>query len=401
MLGAVVMDIDFKGQGDEEHQSEVLKLFRALFATYTVLDDSVPVWLRPHHWFARRRLDGRLRRVLHRLVREKFDKMKAEEAAGATTAQQQKSRSVLNLSLKDTEELDYKTLDEVCDQVRTFLLAGHDTTSVLLQWALYELSRTPRAVAAIRAEIDQQLGASADPDVMREQLLAHGDELASKLPYVSAVIKETLRLYPPAGSARMPPPGSGTMLTLPDGSQRCVDGMLLYLDHTAIQRDPAVYGDTADVFVPERWLGNTDTSEATNSGLHLNEQAGHAKADGKIPATAWRPFERGPRNCIGQELANIEARVILACVVKRYDFTKVGLGRLAVDANGQPTVNKHGQYEVDRVMYNVSDFLPSIRSLRGANPQQTTNVTDKPVDGCRMKISFSDAVAKQDVEAPV
>lgn len=57
---------------------------------------------------------------------------------------------------------------------------------------------------------------------------------------------------------------------------------MLYLTHSIIQCDAAVFDDTADVFVPERWL-----------------QQG---APDKIPAGAWRAFERGPRGCIGQEL---------------------------------------------------------------------------------------------------
>jgi cytochrome P450 len=72
---------------------------------------------------------------------------------------------------------------------------------------------------------------------------------------------------------------------------------------TSIHRDPQIYGETANEFVPERWL--------------------HGAAEA-IPASAWRPFERGPRNCIGQELANIEARVVIALVARRYDFSKVG-----------------------------------------------------------------------------
>jgi cytochrome P450 len=69
-----------------------------------------------------------------------------------------------------------------------------------------------------------------------------------------------------------------------------------------IQRDPDVYGDTADDFVPERWLDD---------------------AASEIPASAWRAFERGPRNCIGQELAGLESRVVVALVARRYDFVKV------------------------------------------------------------------------------
>lgn len=70
---------------------------------------------------------------------------------------------------------------------------------------------------------------------------------------------------------------------------------------------------------------------------------------------AWRPFERGPRNCIGQELATIEARVVMALVARRFDFMKVGTGTAILNSvNGQPEVDVHGQYKVLEKMYNVS-----------------------------------------------
>ena len=73
-----------------------------------------------------------------------------------------------------------------------------------------------------------------------------------------------------------------------------------------------------------------------------------------MPASAWRPFERGPRNCIGQELANLEARVILASVARRYDFVKVGAGEVRLNERGEPVLNEKGQYEVKSELFNVS-----------------------------------------------
>src|SRR5262249_1033040 len=110
-----------------------------------------------------------------------------------------------------------------------------------------------------------------------------------------------------------------------------LDGNWIYINHNLIHRDRAVFGDTANIFVPERWLGSDGT-----------------------PVSAWRPFERGPRNCIGQELANIEARIIIAMLVYRYEFIKVGLGEVDLGENGQPTVNANGQFNVKSELYSVS-----------------------------------------------
>lgn len=160
--------------------------------------------------------------------------------------------------------------------------------------------------------------------------------------YISAVIKEVLRLHPPAGSIRESKPGMGFVISTPQGNFN-VDGNWVYLNHNIIHRDPAVFGDTADDFVPERWL----------------------QPDGaNYPASAWRPFERGPRNCIGQELAHIEARVIIAMLARRYEFIKTGLGELDLDTKGQPTIDDKGRYKVKSELYSVSTKTSSTTENR-------------------------------------
>jgi cytochrome P450 len=149
--------------------------------------------------------------------------------------------------------------------------------------------------------------------------LAQGEGALQKMVYLSAVIKETLRLFPPAGSARWADQGEGLHLRLRDGSEISGEGMVIYICHYGVQRDRLAFGDDADEWRPERWLGDTDTS------MESGEKDAKIGSGG-IPASAWRPFERGPRNCIGQELANLEARVILACLVRRAVFEKVGIG---------------------------------------------------------------------------
>lgn len=87
------------------------------------------------------------------------------------------------------------------------------------------------------------------------------------MPYASAVIRETLRLWPPAGTARLTKAGTGVTVKTPTGEEYPLEGVHVYNCAIMIQRDPAVYGDSADEFVPERWLAGS--------------------AD-QIPAGAWR-----------------------------------------------------------------------------------------------------------------
>lgn len=134
----------------------------------------------------------------------------------------------------------------------------------------------------------------------------------------------------------MSQPGDGLQLIMEsEGRGRLlnVDGIMLHPLQQAIHRDPAVFGDNANAFVPERWLG-------------LGAE--------KTPVGAWRPFERGFRNCTGQELAMIEARVVIAMMARRFDFTKVGIGAFALESTtGNPIMGKHGQYKVTEELYQV------------------------------------------------
>ncbi|CAH0057000.1 unnamed protein product [Clonostachys solani] len=121
-----------------------------------------------------------------------------------------------------------------------------------------------------------------------------------------------------------------------DRLNRAIEGCYVYVNYPIIHRDPAVYGENANEFFPERWLNTKDGEGA------------------KVPAGSWRGFERGRRNCLGQELANIEARVIVVMVAHRYDLSKSSRGELDLDEMDRPTLNDKGQCNVNSEMYNVS-----------------------------------------------
>ncbi|KAK8037379.1 cytochrome P450 [Apiospora marii] len=347
IIGAVTMDVDLQAQRTEG-QGEMIRLFGELLSCY--LDDKAdyPWWVIPRVERRRNRLGKRIDNILRDIVRQKHDEYQLNPESAS-------SRSILSLSFQDTQSLSSEVLDTTVDQLKSFLLAGHDTTSTTLSWVFYELMRTPRALRAVREEIRTVLGSNQDPKSIRGRLLEEtGPDLINQMPYISAVIKETLRLHPPAATARTSPFGSSFTVRTPDGKNHCLDGTIIYNSNIQIQRDPAVYGSTADIFRPERWLGDT--------GLD----------SGRVPVGAWRPFERGPRNCIGQEFANIEARVIIALVVPRYDFSKVGLGELTTDDEGHPVLEK------DTEQFKVKSHL-----------YPTRQITVEPVDGMSMRVEFA------------
>ncbi|KAM7184581.1 cytochrome P450 52A11 [Rhypophila sp. PSN 637] len=338
IIGRVALDFDMDAQ--TAHPTEFMRRFRILIQTYAGDHLDLPWWCTPWTDVKRRKTAGWVRKTLRAMVHQRH----AEGRRGGS------SRSILSMSLQDIDSLTPEIVDVTCDQLTSFLFAGHDTTSTLMSWAFYELSRTPHALHAVRAELDQLLGPDSSPSAVRARLLAPGgEELIYRMSYTMAVLKETLRLWPPGATSRMTKPGTGFTINTPETGDLCIDGQMVYFIHPIIQRDPAVFGETADQFVPERWLDKPD----------------------KIPTGAWRAFERGPRSCIGQELATIEARVLIALVVRRYDFTKVGLGAVGLDENGEAELDNCGQKKVTADMY------------------MTREVTSKPADGMRMKVKFA------------
>jgi cytochrome P450 len=352
IIGAITMDVDFDAQhSGSSKQGHFIGLYDQLLSMYGGSDNRLPSWMYPRREWHRYRLGKEIDGHLETLIREKHAEQRRRgpgEGAGKT-----KARDILSLSLQGSEELSWELLAETRDQIKTFLFAGHDTTGILLAWIFYELSRSPHVLKAVRDELDDVFGPDPDPAAVRGKLLApNGEELVHRMSYTTAVIKEVLRLYPPAGTARMTPPGTGFTVSTPDGQSFCLDGTILYNCATIIQRDRRVFGDTADDFVPERWLG--DKSGIMSAGAQ--EDAERKQNDGgrKYPPGSWRPFERGPRNCIGQDLATIEARVIVAVVARRYDFVKVGLGELELGQTGQPVLNEKGQYRTQSALYSVS-----------------------------------------------
>ncbi|RMZ72767.1 Cytochrome P450 52A11 [Pyrenophora seminiperda CCB06] len=357
IIGQVITNIDCKAQGEESQAHDIVRHFRTLKTLYNQENGLTASWLNLPKRFIKHIYSKRLDAAVKKCIQEKYAEAKASHNVATKRT---KDKSVLALALQNVDELTPYILQSTADQVKSFLFAGHDTTAILLQRLFYSLSIHPACLAKIRAEHDAVFG-NADP---RKVFLAQTDETMQALKYTSACIKEALRLWPPAASARMS--HNGFKIRTSEGDEVCVDGTIIYNCHHIIQRDPKVYGETAEDFVPERWFGDLNTSSA------IANDDGSSTRDSKLPSGAWRPFERGPRNCIGQELANIEARVILACVMRRYDFVKVGLGEVETNSEGNPTVDEKGKYKTKSELIN------------------TISITSRPIDKTVMRVKIRD-----------
>lgn len=198
-------------------------------------------------------------------------------------------RDLLGIMLNTPHPETGERLDDlnIRHQILTFLVAGHETTSGALSFALYYLSRHPEALAAAQAEVDEILG----PDRTAEPTF----EQVPKFRYVRRVLDEGLRLWPTAPAfARTP----REELTLSTGhTMRPGDWAIVVLPMT--HRDPAVWGETADEFDPDRF-----TVESSR---------------GRTPQT-YKPFGTGERSCIGRQFALHEAVLVLAMMLHRHDI---------------------------------------------------------------------------------
>ena len=180
-------------------------------------------------------------------------------------------------------------------QMKVFVLAGHDTISSTLCYVFHLLAKHPRTLQRVRAEHDEVFGSDL---TKTHRTVTEDPHRLNRIPYTTAVIKETLRLFSPASSTRDGEPG---FAVTEDGRQYPTDGFLVWSMHQAIHREP-LYWPQPDTFIPERWLASEDDPLYPVKG-------------------AWRPFEFGPRNCIGQELALFEIKLVLVMTIREFDVT--------------------------------------------------------------------------------
>lgn len=194
---------------------------------------------------------------------------------------------LLSLLLAARDEEGGLTDQEVRDEAVTAFVAGHETTALALTWTFVLLGENPGIRAPLRAEVERVLGGR---DAVAADLGA--------LPYTTAVLKESMRLLPPVW-------GFGRLATkdLELGQMRIPAGHNLLVAPWVVHRDPRWWPEPL-WFRPERWL-EPDFVEG-------------------LPRMAWLPFGGGPRVCIGQHFAMLEAVLALATIVQRGDLVTTG-----------------------------------------------------------------------------
>ena len=171
------------------------------------------------------------------------------------------------------------------DEVMTLFLAGHETTALALSWSWYLLALHPEAEKKFHDELDEVLGGRV-PDVSD----------LPKLKYTDMIVKEVMRLYPPAFAV-----GREAIEETELGGFPVPKGTQVFAFQWVTQRDSRYFDEPA-AFKPERWANG------------MSEQ---------LPKYAYFPFGGGPRQCIGNYFALMEIVLLLATIGQRFRFSLV------------------------------------------------------------------------------
>ncbi|XBH81605.1 hypothetical protein VPH35_107134 [Triticum aestivum] len=208
--------------------------------------------------------------------------------------------SILRFLLASGDDVSSKQLR---DDLMTMLIAGHETSAAVLTWTFYLLSKYPKVMSKLQAEVDDVLGDGL-PTI----------EDVKKLKYTTRVINESLRLYPQ--------PPVLIRRSLEDdmlGEYPIGRGEDIFISVWNLHHCPK-HWDEADVFNPERWPLDGPNPNETNQKF------------------SYLPFGGGPRKCVGDMFATFENVVATAMLVKRFDF-QIAPGAPPVDMTTGATIH--------------------------------------------------------------
>jgi cytochrome P450/NADPH-cytochrome P450 reductase len=213
------------------------------------------------------------------------DEIIAERRKQAETADGKKD--MLGAMMTGVDRATGEQLDDVNIryQINTFLIAGHETTSGLLSCAIYALLKHPEVLRKAYEEVDRVLGPDVEAKPTYHQV--------TQLTYIAQILKESLRLWPPAPAYGVAPLQDETI----GGRYNLRKGTFVTILVLALHRDPAVWGPNPDAFDPENFSHEAEAAR---------------------PVNAWKPFGNGQRACIGRGFAMHEAALALGLILRRF-----------------------------------------------------------------------------------
>src|SRR6202047_3862018 len=218
------------------------------------------------------------------------DEIVAERRKNAEAAADKKD--MLGAMMTGVDRLTGEQLDDVNIryQLNWSVIAGHEPTSGLLSCTLYALLKHPEVLRKAYEEVDRVLG----PDVNAKPTY----QQVTQLTYITQVLKEALRLWPPAPAYGISPLSDQTI----GGKYKLRKNTFITVLVMALHRDPSVWGPNPDAFDPENFS---------------------REAEAARPLNAWKPFGNGQRACIGRGFAMHEAALAIGMILQRFKLIDI------------------------------------------------------------------------------
>lgn len=237
-------------------------------------------------WFAHRRRIADLDAYIKGLLRDRWSRRYLDAAGDEGAKSALPAEDIIDRIMDDVAKYQGTFTSQVesqlCYEIKTFMLAGHETSAAMLSWALYELTQNPECMERVRREAEE---------AFPEDGTFPTKDAISKMDYTYAVLKEALRKYSVVPVVTRVTKEEDVLgdYKIPKGT---TIGLLLQSVHHREDLWP-----NPDKFDPTRFL-----------------------EPNKVAPYTFLPFIDGPRNCLGQHLALLEGRVILAYLVKTFKF---------------------------------------------------------------------------------
>jgi cytochrome P450 len=236
----------------------------------------------------------RLKREIKRYEKLIDDEMMAileRRLAAGQDANASAAKDICSIAIDQMKGSDGSLTDHdkirITHQLKTFYFAGHDTTATTIAWCMWCLGQNAEALAKVRAELKEHgIWADSSKPPTYDDLL--------KCSYLEATIKETLRLYPPAGGV--------SRVARPNETFKGyrIDGAVLLMSIYTMGRHPLLWKEP-ETFRPDRFLDGSEENITSK----------------------FTAFSRGPRDCIGKYFAILEAKLAVSALVTNYDFSVV------------------------------------------------------------------------------
>ncbi|MBB6485713.1 cytochrome P450 [Rhizobium lusitanum] len=240
-----------------------------------------PSWVPRLTRIGGQRMLDKFRGIVHKAMDQRLERMRRDRASAPD--------DFLTLLLEKAGP-DGLTMEEIEDNILTFIGAGHETTARALAWTLYCVAKSPHIRQAMEEEIDRVLTTDAEPVAWLDLM-----------PYVRASFEEAMRLYPPAPSINRAAITDDEW-TSPNGERVTIEkGITVLIMPWTLHRH-VLHWEKPRAFMPERFLPENR---------------------GKINRFQYLPFGAGPRVCIGATFALQEAVIALAVMMRRFRFDAI------------------------------------------------------------------------------